>query len=233
MSTNLAGTLDLGNGGSGFELHAPFPAYPDAQATIGGATAAARNIIQPRSNGGAGGPGLLLASAGSNTVQGNFIGTMADGVTALGNHFNGILGNGSSKAVTIGGAGAGEGNVVAFNYPGAANGVAQGGIVVDNQFSTPTIAIQGEIQFTRTADPESIWAEMALRLTTLATATPGRTTCRISPSSPPRRLRAARPRLQARSTVPPTLSSRSISSSMQPVILRASAKDKHSSGAPR
>jgi hypothetical protein len=45
--------------------------------------------------------------------------------------------------VTIGGANAGEGNVLAFNYPGAAVS-AQGGIVVDSQFSTPTgIAILG------------------------------------------------------------------------------------------
>ena len=144
IGTDLGGTLDLGNGGSGFELYSPFPAYPDAQATIGGATSAARNIISANGNdNGGGGHGLVLASAGSNTVQGNFIGTKADGVSALGNRFNGILVNGSSKAVTIGGANAGEGNVLAFNYQGAAVS-AQGGIVVDSQFSTPTgIAILG------------------------------------------------------------------------------------------
>ncbi|MEO6970343.1 MAG: hypothetical protein ABI217_05570 [Chthoniobacterales bacterium] len=82
-------------------------------------------------------------------MQGNLIGTKADGISALGNRYSGILVNASSKAVTIGGANAGEGNVVAFNYPGAAGGgFAQGGIIVDNQFTTPTgIAIRGNSIF--------------------------------------------------------------------------------------
>ena len=78
---------------------------------IGGATVAARNLISGNL-----GAGIALRDAGvvNNRVQGNFIGTNAAG-TSLGNAGDGVQIFLSAANNTIGGAGAGEGNVIAFN----------------------------------------------------------------------------------------------------------------------
>ena len=71
---------------------------------------------------GATGVGNVIAAAGelvdidggSNAkVQGNFLGTGADGVTAVGSHADGVFVTGSATGTTIGGAGTGDGNVIA------------------------------------------------------------------------------------------------------------------------
>src|SRR5262249_55241877 len=110
IGTDLAGTLDLGNGFTGaFVGIGGSPPYDPVQVTIGGATPAARNILS-----GNGQYGLRLSNltTGATTVQGNYIGTQADGVSPLGNSVDGIL---LQESATIGGTGAGEGNVIAFN----------------------------------------------------------------------------------------------------------------------
>src|SRR6185436_3998390 len=62
------------------------------------------------------GDGILIASGNSNVVQGNLIGTKANGVSALGNVGNGInLTGGGTVFNTTGGVGAGEANTIAFN----------------------------------------------------------------------------------------------------------------------
>lgn len=69
--------------------------------------------------------GVSGATSDSTTVQGNFIGTAADGVTALGNGGAGVdmfL----TPNNTIGGTNDGEGNIIAFN----------GGVGVRNQLGT-------------------------------------------------------------------------------------------------
>jgi len=113
IGTNLAGTLNLGNGNHGVEAtRGGSPPFPLVQFTIGGTTAAARNIIS-----GNGGFGLRFFNPTSSTmVQGNFIGTQVDGQTALGNGSNGIQ---AQSTATIGGTTAGAGNVIAFNSTGA------------------------------------------------------------------------------------------------------------------
>ncbi|HEU0010185.1 MAG TPA: HYR domain-containing protein [Verrucomicrobiae bacterium] len=62
-----------------------------------------------------------LGRADGNVVQGNFIGTDASGLTALGNLLDGISLSGSATNTTIGGLRAGAGNVIAAN---GGNGVA-------------------------------------------------------------------------------------------------------------
>ena len=119
IGTDLAGNLNLGNGSHGVELtrsgSAPFP---PVQFTVD------RNIISAN-----GGYGLrFFNSAGGVTVQGNLIGTKADGVSDLGNRFNGIR---AESASTIGGTTAGAGNVIAFNYTGAGQfGFPRGGVLI-------------------------------------------------------------------------------------------------------
>jgi hypothetical protein len=122
IGTDLAGTLDLGNGQYGVELtRGGSPPQPPVQITIGGATPAARNIIS-----GNHGAGLRISyNGGSATVQGNYIGTQGDGQSPLGNAWHGIL---AQDAATIGGTGAGEGNVIAFNGGAGISMVAQGTI---------------------------------------------------------------------------------------------------------
>jgi hypothetical protein len=107
--------------------------------TVGGTTAAARNVISGNSK-----VGIDINSAGTagNVVQGNYIGLAADGASALGNGLHGVLifasaanntiggvapagagagtgGAGGGTSVTLGGvpaaAAPGVGNVIAFN----------------------------------------------------------------------------------------------------------------------
>lgn len=59
-------------------------------------------------------PGLLIEGAGSNLVQGNFIGTDPSGTIPRGNSLQGIWLNGSSGNL-IGGTNASEGNLIAGN----------------------------------------------------------------------------------------------------------------------
>ena len=106
IGTDITGTAALGNGGSGIQIFETQPAT--GVNTVGGTSAAARNVIS--GNGGSGisggGHGIL--------IQGNFIGTDVNGTGNLGNVASGI----DMACVdnnTIGGTAAGAGNVIAFN----------------------------------------------------------------------------------------------------------------------
>jgi len=84
--------------------------YAISNNTIGGTTAAARNVISGNTN-----PAVALnAGASNNFVQGNFIGTDLTGTIALGNSGNDIV-TLDSPNNTIGGTTAGAGNLVAGN----------------------------------------------------------------------------------------------------------------------
>ncbi len=102
IGTNAAGTAALGNGAEGVLTQ-------DSDFTgIGGDTAGARNVIS-----GNGRHGIDLVGGNHNTVQGNRIGTKADGTGDLGNVGDGILIVGSTQNV-IGGTSA-QGNAIAHN----------------------------------------------------------------------------------------------------------------------
>lgn len=82
-----------------------------SSSTLGLANIGGANVLGNLISGSLGGGVVLF---GNNIFQGNLVGTQRDGTTALPNgNFGGInlQGNGS----TIGGPGAGEGNVIAFN----------------------------------------------------------------------------------------------------------------------
>ncbi len=80
--------------------------------TIGGTTAAARNLISGNTN-----DSVYIAgvSAAGNVIQGNYIGTNAAGTAAIANARHGIFLDSSSSGTTIGGSTAGAGNVVSGN----------------------------------------------------------------------------------------------------------------------
>ncbi len=102
IGTDITGTVSLGNQLSGAAIN------NTSGNTIGGVTAAARNIIA----GNFGGNGVALQDGASgNFVQGNYIGTDVTGNVALGVLTNGVLVN-DAPSNTIGGSLAGAGNVL-------------------------------------------------------------------------------------------------------------------------
>jgi parallel beta-helix repeat protein len=104
IGTDVTGTNALGNGFyelAGLEV--------DGRSnTVGGANAAARNVISGNTADG------IDVYGDNNAVLGNFIGTDVTGTNALGNGYTGVYLDGSSN--TVGGASAGAGNVVSGNY---------------------------------------------------------------------------------------------------------------------
>ena len=109
IGTDVDGTVSpaLGNNGDGILIS------DSSGNTIGGADAAQRNVIVQND----GAAGIVITGGGStdNEVFGNYIGIGPDGNTAMGNAEEGIrILNGASDNV-IGGANAGEGNVISAN----------------------------------------------------------------------------------------------------------------------
>ena len=108
IGTDVNGTADLGNTGDGvFISDAP-------SNTIGGTTAAARNIISGNESVGV---QIFETGATGNLVQGNYIGTDLTGTVALGNTLDGVWIN-NAPSNTIGGTASGAGNVVSANFLG-------------------------------------------------------------------------------------------------------------------
>jgi CSLREA domain-containing protein len=140
IGTDVTGTLDLGNG-DGVLLRGD-------RNQIGGAAAGAGNLISGNNRYGV----LLLQSGADNKVQGNRIGTQADGTTPLGNtsdgvvvaadFFGGTSGTGPIDNL-IGGADGGAGNVIAFNGGRGVNVLAgqRIGILSNSVFSNGQLGI--------------------------------------------------------------------------------------------
>ena len=104
IGTNAAGTSSLGNSLSGVRIDgAP-------SNTIGGASSGARNVISGNKQ-----YGVVIQNSSANFLQGNFIGTQADGTSPLGNNFHGVLVVNTASNNIIGGTNAGEGNTIASN----------------------------------------------------------------------------------------------------------------------
>jgi titin len=127
IGTSVSGTAALSNSNNGISL------YNAPRNQIGGTATEARNVIS--GNGGSG-VSLNLSSATGNLVQGNYIGTDANGSLAIPNAGDGITVNGA-PANTLGGASAGAGNLlsgnsqggVSLNGAGAANNLVQGNYI--------------------------------------------------------------------------------------------------------
>jgi parallel beta-helix repeat protein len=116
IGTNEAGTGALGNGGDGVFLGASCDGSACAGSsnnTVGGTTTGAGNMISGQS-----GDGVHIDGQGagiSNLVEGNTIGAGLGGPSALGNHGAGVFAGDSAVNDTIGGTGAGAGNVIDAN----------------------------------------------------------------------------------------------------------------------
>ncbi|MBD2005985.1 MULTISPECIES: choice-of-anchor Y domain-containing protein [Cyanophyceae] len=105
IGTNAAGSADLGNTLNGVEIqYAP-------NNIIGGSTVGAGNVISGNNSNGI---WITGNTATGTQVLGNYIGTNADGSSALGNTFRGVWLTDANDN-TIGGTAAGTGNAIAFN----------------------------------------------------------------------------------------------------------------------
>lgn len=95
-----------GNSGIGIKIN------NGANNTIGGTTAATRNVIAANSGG-----GILItgSSAQGNLIEGNYIGVKPDGSTAAGNSSYGIMIDGTATGNVIGAITAGAGNLIVNN----------------------------------------------------------------------------------------------------------------------
>ena len=107
IGTDTTGTVALGNGGFGVDVH-----YMCPNNTIGGTAVAARNLIS--GNGGKWGDAGVLLNSSGNIVEGKSIGTDVAGAQALGNHGAGVTVVGFTGN-TIGGTTPGAGNIIAYN----------------------------------------------------------------------------------------------------------------------
>lgn len=85
---------------------------------IGGGLPSAGNLISGNNS-----RGIWLTNSSWNVVQGNFIGTQANGTNALGNVFHGIDIDVNSTNNTVGGVAAGTGNRIAFAQNSSFSGV--------------------------------------------------------------------------------------------------------------
>jgi len=90
--------------------------------TIGGTTAGARNLISGNNAAGTSGTvgGIVLSGTGTknNLVQGNFIGTDAEGTAARGNRGDGVAIGGGASANIVGGTTAAARNLISGNQVG-------------------------------------------------------------------------------------------------------------------
>ena len=105
IGTDASGSIDRGNGSAGVAI------TQANDCTIGGTVAGAGNVI---SGNGFDGVRINLMASTGNRVQGNRIGTRADGTMPLPNSSQGVRVLNGAENNTIGGA-AGAGNIIAFN----------------------------------------------------------------------------------------------------------------------
>ncbi|MCP3870586.1 MAG: DUF4347 domain-containing protein, partial [Gammaproteobacteria bacterium] len=109
IGTDATGSIAKGNDGHGI-----FIKNGATDNTIGGNNPDARNVISANAL-----SGIRISDAGTsgNLVQGNYIGTGADGLSSSGsgNGQKGVRVSDGATNNTIGGTGAGDGNLIAYN----------------------------------------------------------------------------------------------------------------------
>jgi hypothetical protein len=134
VGTDITGAIRTANLGNGVEV-----TNQAQNVTIGGATAAARNLISANQGSGV---VLSIGSGVGNTVQGNFIGTDASGTRALGNRQYGVLIS-QSQANVIGGATPSTANVIS-NEENVIAGNSLAGILILGNFATGNV-VEGNL----------------------------------------------------------------------------------------
>jgi uncharacterized protein (TIGR03437 family) len=108
IGTDFTGTRAIPNGVNGVEVQGT------SNCVVGGTTPAARNLISGNLQNGVRISNLFNATMSNNVVQGNYIGTRADGTGVIANKLSGVEVFASTGS-TIGGVEVGTGNVIVGN----------------------------------------------------------------------------------------------------------------------
>jgi CSLREA domain-containing protein len=148
IGTDPTGSAALGNGAHGVAIGVFVGGVGTIGAPdniIGGTDPQAGNII---SGNALNGVEIGGGSSTGNVVQGNYIGTDKNGVSALKNHHNGVLITSGASENTIGGTDSGAGNTIAFN--------GTIGVFVQSSASTGN-AILGNAIFSNTGLGIDLW----------------------------------------------------------------------------
>ncbi|MES2356469.1 MAG: DUF4347 domain-containing protein [Pseudomonadota bacterium] len=133
IGLNATGTSAIANG-TGIESTSN--AY---NVTIGGTTAAERNVISGNTN-----RGIFLAGSSTGfNIKGNYVGLNATGSAAVGNGGDGVRLNGADGN-TIGGTAVGAGNIISGNgtgisMPNGSNNIIQGNYIGTNAAGTAAL----------------------------------------------------------------------------------------------
>ena len=121
IGTNAAGSAGLNTGGiagPGVEIGG----VKTLHTVVGGTQAGAGNLISGNGAAAGNGFGILIGDAGDVTIQGNLIGTNAQGTAGIGNPSGGISTEGTIAKLVIGGPQSGARNVIAGNGLDGLNG---------------------------------------------------------------------------------------------------------------
>jgi titin len=162
IGTNAAGNSASANGGDGVLISGG-----QFNNTVGGTTAATRNVIS-----GNGLFGIQIAGLGTNgnVVEGNFIGTNVTGTVAIANSQDGIRIQSGAANNIIGGISAGAGNVISGNVGngivitggGTTGNIVLGNFIGSNAAGTAALANgQNGILMNNTASNNSIGGQIA------------------------------------------------------------------------
>jgi uncharacterized repeat protein (TIGR01451 family) len=138
IGTGVTGQTDLGNDGSGVFL------YQSTGNTIGGTSPGDGNLISGNDYDGAdwtSGNGIMVYDADANTIQGNFLGTNADGTGAIPNDREGVSVANSIDNL-IGGGAENAGNLISGN--GRRGIIIGGGGTTGNQVQGNLIGTQAD-----------------------------------------------------------------------------------------
>ncbi len=129
IGTTAAGNAALGNA-TGISING------GSATTVGGTTAAARNVISGFSNTGvlvsSYNPAVCGRTAMNNTIQGNFIGTDVSGVNNLNNGQGSGVSFDTADNNSVGGTAAGAGNTIAYTTRGVLVATANGDRIEGN-----------------------------------------------------------------------------------------------------
>lgn len=107
IGTNASGTAAIPNQGDGMFC------YMSSGNLIGGTVPGARNLIAGNT-----GSGIVTITGNNNRIEGNYIGTTADGTAGIPNESVGVLVGFNASNNSIGGLAQGAGNLIAFNQFG-------------------------------------------------------------------------------------------------------------------
>ncbi|MHB1559743.1 MAG: beta strand repeat-containing protein, partial [Isosphaeraceae bacterium] len=141
IGTNAAGTAAVPNANNGLDI-----VSSAADNTVGGTTAAARNVISGNANEGV----LIGLSATGNLVEGNDIGTDATGTKAVGNKLDGVYVGLGAVNNTIGTASA-----TSYSQYNVISGNGTNGILVANSGTSGT-SIDGNLIGTNAAGTAAV-----------------------------------------------------------------------------